>query len=103
MEKHIKTVEKLDRNELINGKKRHANKYKHTRIPLSITYNQLLAIISKIIEKNETYYHLNPWKHLFQNKPVTIFKHNKNFKELIDSNKIESNIVGIINKSTSKP
>ena len=29
LDKHIKTVEKLDRNELVKGKNRHVNKHTH--------------------------------------------------------------------------
>ena len=45
---------------------------------------------------------MNPWKKI-QNEPVTVFKCNKNLKELIGSNKIENSVVKKINKSTMKP
>ena len=46
--KHIKTVEKLDRNKLVKGNKKSIC----TRIPLAITNNQLLKNIIKIIPRN---------------------------------------------------
>lgn len=46
--KHIKTVEKLDRNKLVKGKKKSIC----THIPLAITNNQLLKNIIKIIPRN---------------------------------------------------
>ena len=102
MDKHIKTDEKLDRNELIKGNKK--DRPISTRIPLEITYNRFLPNISKIIRKNWNILSVNrSLKNFFQNEPVTAFKRNKNFKELIDSNKIQNSIVKKINKNTLKP
>ena len=102
LDKHIKTDEKLDRNELIKGNKK--DRPISTRIPLEITYNRFLPNISKIIRKNWNILSVNrSLKKIFQNEPVTAFKRNKNFKELIDSNKIQNSIVKKINKNTLKP
>ena len=102
MDKQIKTVEELDRNELIKGNKKDTPV--STRIPLTTRYNQFLPTWVKLFEKIGIYYQwANPWKKNLQNKPVKTFKHNKNLKELIGSNKIENNIVKKINKSTLKP
>ena len=93
--KHIKTVEKLDRNELIKGNK--IDKPINTCISLAITFNRFFANISKIIWKNKFL------KNVFQNEPVTAFKRTKNLKELTGSKNIKNNIVEGINKSTLKP
>ena len=47
--KHIKTVQKLDRNELIKGNKKDTPISTH--IPLAITYNRFLPNTSKISRK----------------------------------------------------
>ena len=49
MNKHIKTVQKLDRNELIKGSKRGTPISTH--IHLAVTYNRFLPNTSKIIRK----------------------------------------------------
>ena len=86
LEKRIKTVEKLDSNKLIKGNKKQT--LISTRIPLAITYNPFLPNISKIIRNNWNILSVNKsLKRVFQNDQVTAFKHNKNLKELISSNK----------------
>ena len=100
--KQIKTVEKLDRNELGKGNKKDMSI--STRIPLGITYNRFIPNISKIIQKNWNILSVNEsLKKEFQNEQFISFKGIKNLKELIGSNKIENNIVKKINKSTLKP
>ena len=47
--KHISTVEKLDRNEILKEKVR--EKPKQTSIPLTLTYNRFCPNISKVIRK----------------------------------------------------
>ena len=102
MDKQIKTVEELDMNELIKGNKKDTPI--STRIPLTTTYNQFLPNMSKIIRKNWNILSVSEsLKKNLQNEPVKTFKHNKNLKELIGSNKIENNIVKKINKSAFKP
>ena len=49
MDKHIKTVQKLDKNKLIKGNKKDTP----IDIPLTITYNQFLPNIGKIIQKKK--------------------------------------------------
>ena len=50
LDKHISTVEKLDRNELL--KERVREKPKQTCIQLTLTYNQFCPNISKVIRKH---------------------------------------------------
>ena len=86
LDKRIKTVEKLDSNKLIKGNKKHT--LISTRIPLAITYSPFLPNISKIIRNNWKILSVNKsLKRVFQNDQVTAFKHKKNLKELISSNK----------------
>ena len=80
MDKHVKAVEKLDRNELIKGNKKDTPI--NTRIPFAITYDRFLPIVSEIIR--------------------TKIKRNKDLKELIGSNKNEHTIVKRLNESTLK-
>ena len=76
LDKHIKTVEKLDGNELIKGNKKDTPK--STRIPLAITYNQFLQNMSKTIRKNWHILSINEsLKKDFQNELVIAFKHTK--------------------------
>ena len=97
LDKYIKTVDKLDRNELIKGSRKDTPI--NTRIPLAITYNRFLPNISKIIRKNWTILSVNEsLKKAFQNEAITAFKRNKNLTELFDSNNIENNIIKRINK-----
>ena len=71
---------------------------------LAIIYNQFLPNISKIIRENLNLLSVNEsLKKVFQNEPVTRFKHNKKLKELLGSKKIENSIVKRINISTLKP
>ena len=49
LDKHIKTVQKLDSNELIKGNKKGTPMSTH--IPLAITYNRFLPNTSKIIRE----------------------------------------------------
>ena len=102
LHKQIKTIEKLDRNELIKGKK------KGTQIAacisLVITYNQFSPNVSTIIRQNWNILSVNEsLKQISQNQPVSDYKCNKSLKELIGSKKVENNIVEKINKSTLKP
>ena len=91
LEKHTKTVRELDRNELIKVNKKDTPI--NSRIPLEITYNQFLNI-SKIFRKKLNILSVNiSLRKVFQNEPITAFKRNKNLREFIGSNKIESNIV----------
>ena len=91
MEKHIKTVQKLDRNELIKGNKKDTPVSTH--IPLAITYNRFLPNTGKNYSKKWNIISVNEsLKQFFKNKPVTSLKCNKNFKELIGSNQFENNI-----------
>ena len=86
--KHIKTVKKINRKELL--KKRDNATSKETKIPLVSTYNQSLTNISKVFRKCWNILSVNKsFKWIFQNEPVTAFKSNKNLKELIDSYKVE--------------
>ena len=92
LDKHIKTVEKLDTNKLITGNK--TDMPISTLISLAITYTRFLPNISKIVRKNCNILLINKsLQNFFQNEPVTSFRGNKNLKELIGSNKIENNIV----------
>ena len=86
--KHIETVEKMGRKELL--KERDSTTSKETKIPVVLTYSQSLLYISKVFHKHWNILHINKaFKEIFQNEAVTAFRCNKNLKELISSNKIE--------------
>ena len=92
LDKHISTVKKLDRNEMLKEKVR--EKPKQTRISLTLTYNCFCPNISKVIRKHWNLLAINEsLKEIFNCQPIAAFRRNKNLKELIGSNKIEKNKV----------
>ena len=85
--KHISTVEKLNRNEML--KKKVKEKPKQTCIPVTLTYNCFCPNISKVIRKHWSLLELNEsLKEIFNCQPITAFRWNKTLKELIGSNEI---------------
>ena len=89
LDKHISTVEKLDRNK--NLKEEVSEKLKQTCIPLALTYNRFSPNI-KVIRKHWNLVAINEsLKEIFNYQPITAFRRNKYLKELIGSNKIEKN------------
>ena len=76
---------------------------KEAKILLVLRYSQFLPNISKVVRK-----HLNilsiskAFKEIFQNESVTVFRCNKNLKELTCSNKIEHNKVKKYNNIMKK-
>ena len=69
LEKHIKTVQKLDRNELIKGNKKGTPMSTH--IPLAITYNRFLPNTSKIIREKWKIISVNEsLKQFFKTNPL---------------------------------
>ena len=80
----------MNRKELLN--ERDNSPSKETKIPLILPYSRSLSNISKVSSKHWNILSTNKaFKEIFQNEPVTPFILNKNFKELIGSNKIEHN------------
>ena len=74
------------------SKKRDSTTSKETNIPLVLKYRRSLPNIGKVVRKHWNILSINKaFKEIFQNEPVTVFKRNKNFKELIGSNRIEHN------------
>ena len=81
-----------DRSELL--KEKETTEQTPSRIPLVLTYSRFLPNISKIIKKHWDILSINQsLKEVFQNKPITAFKRNKNIKDMIGSKKIENNKV----------
>ena len=90
IDKHISTVEKLGRNEMLKEKVR--EKPKQTCLPLTLTYNRFCPNINKMIPKHWNLLEINEsLKEIIDCQPITTFRRNKNHKELIGSNKIEKN------------
>ena len=88
LDKHISTVEKLDRNEILNERVR--EKPKHSLISLVLTSNRHGPNIRKFNRKHWNLLVLNgSLKEIFNCQPITPFKQSKILKELIESNKIE--------------
>ena len=62
------------------------------RIPLVMKFNRVLPNIREIIDKHWDLLHINPkLKNAFQERPKIAYKKNRNFKEIIESNKILKN------------
>ena len=75
LHEQIKKVDRTERKELFTNKE-NSNK---NRVPLSITYNRTLHVISKIIPPINTQSHT-----VFQTKPMIAFKCSKNLQELLE-------------------
>ena len=61
------------------------------RVPLILTCNQLLSNLTAVVCKNWNILQTNKnLQELFQEHPVTVFKRNKNLKEIIVSTRIEN-------------
>ena len=92
LDKHISTVQKLDRNEMLRKKVREKPKQACIPLPLTLTYNRFCPNISKVIRKQWNLPAINEsLKEIFNCQPITALRRNKNLKELIGSNKIEKN------------
>ena len=80
----------IDRNQLLNEKTH--DKETQNKTPLVLTYNHFLPHISKIVRKHWNILNIisRALQGLFQEEPITVFKRNRNLKELIESNSIEN-------------
>ena len=78
LNKHIKTVQKLDRNELIIGNKKGTTR--RTHIPLAITYNRFLPNTSKIIREKWKIISVNESLKQFLKRTSYIFKMKQKFQ-----------------------
>ena len=86
MSKKVKKVDRIERKELFTCKKK-SNK---NRIPLSITYNRTLPIISKIVNGNLNIFQINIKFHrVFKASPMISFKRSKNFQEIIGGHTVK--------------
>ena len=75
LDKHISTVEKLDRNEMLKEKVR--EKPKQTCIPLTITYNRFCPNIGKVIQKHWNLLEINEsLKEIFNFQTIAAFRRN---------------------------
>ena len=82
----------MNRKELL--KERDNNTSKETKISLVLTHSWSLPNISKVAHKLWNILSIKKaFKEIFQNEPVTAFRHDKNLKELMGGNKIEYNKV----------
>ena len=69
-------------------------KLKQTCIPLTLTYNRFCPNISKVIQKHWNLQEINEsLKEIFNYQKITVFRQNKNLKDLIGSHKIAKNKV----------
>ena len=80
LHEQIKKVDKIERKELFTNKE-NSNK---NRIPLSITYNRTLSVVSKIILQINTQFHA-----VFQTKPMIAFKCSKNLQEIVGGHSVK--------------
>ena len=80
LHEQIKKVDKIERKELFTNKE-NSNK---NRIPLSITYNRTLSVVSKIILQINTQFHA-----VFQTKPMIAFKCRKNLQEIVAGHSVK--------------
>ena len=80
LHEQIKKVDKIERKELFTNKE-NSNK---NRIPLSITYNRTLSVVSKIILQINTQFHA-----VFQTKPMIAFKCSKNLQEIVGDHSVK--------------
>ena len=89
IKEQIQKAMKTSRNELLQEKTKTPSK----RIPLSIKYNRTLPSVRHIINKHWNILQLDKKvKETFKERPILAFRHNKNLKDYIGSNKIENNI-----------
>ena len=80
LHEQINKVDKIERKELFTNKE-NSNK---NRIPLSITYNRTLSVVSKIILQINTQFHA-----VFQTKPMIAFKCSKNPQEIVGGHSVK--------------
>ena len=80
----------MDKKELLT--ERDTATSKETNFPLMLTYNWSLPNLSRVVGKLWKFLSVNKVE-VFENEPVTVFRRNKNLKELFGSNKIEYNKV----------
>ena len=80
----------MDKKELLT--ERDTTTSKETNVPLMLTYNWSLPNLSRVVGKLWKFLSINKVE-VFENEPVTVFRRNKNLKELFGSNKIEYNKV----------
>ena len=82
-------VKRIDKNELL--KEKTYDKEAHNKTALVITYNCLLPNISNIVSKHWNILNISrTLQGLFQEEPITVFKRNRNLKELTGSNCIKN-------------
>ena len=73
LDKHIPTVEKKERNEMLKEKVR--EKPQQTYIPLTLTCNPFCPNISKVIRKHWKLLAINEsLKEIFNRQPITVFR-----------------------------
>ena len=81
-------VKTIDRNELL---KKTLDKETQNKPPLLSACNRFLPNISNIVRKHWNILNISrALQDLFQKEPITVFKRNRNLKELIESNCIKN-------------
>ena len=89
---NLEKVDKLVRVDLLQEKDQEQQDPK--RIPLILTHNRFLPNLTAVVCKNWNILQTNKnLRELFQEHPITVFKRNKNLKEIIGRTRIENDKV----------